>query len=55
MFDPSQETFEEYPSQETIGPCSRGRDVLYMDHGHKETDKAVSTGQKKSSAKFSED
>tara|TARA_B100000959_G_C14717390_1_gene515451 strand:+ start:545 stop:712 length:168 start_codon:yes stop_codon:yes gene_type:complete len=55
MFDPSQETFEEYLRRISIGPCSRGRDVLYMDHGHKETDKAVSTGQKKSSAKFSED
>ena len=54
-FDPSQETFEEYLRRISIGPCSMDRDVLYLDHGHKETDKAGNTGQKKSRAQFSED
>ena len=44
-FDPKQETIEEYLRRISIGPWSADNDVIYMDHGHKETDKAAGTGQ----------
>ena len=50
VFDPTQETLEEYLRRiNSDGPWSESLDVLYLNHGQKEEDKARSSGQKESS------
>ena len=36
IFDPTQETFEEFLRRISIGPWSEDNDVIYLDHGHTE-------------------
>ena len=36
IFDPTQETFEEFLRRISIGPWSSDNDVIYLDHGHTE-------------------
>ena len=56
VFDPTQETLEEYLRRiNSDGPWSKSRDVLYLNHGQKEEDKANNTGEEGNSANFSED
>ena len=56
VFDPTQETLEEYLRRiNSDGPWSESRDVLYLNHGQKEEDKASNTGEEGNSANFSED
>ena len=56
VFDPTQETLEEYLRRiNSDGPWSESCDVLYLNHGQKEEDKASNTGEEGNSANFSED